>query len=331
MRALRSLPFFFAMAGCKRRCIYCDQPGITGESATPAPGDILLRLREAGEPVAISFFGGSFTCLPPEEVDSYLEVTRAAPEGSSLRFSTHPLCLTPEILSRLKRLTAGACPIDCVELGISSLDDDVLKTCARGYSGDQALQALELLVQEGLQAGAQLMIGLPGQDEASTLDDLRRIAKVKGPRSMDLRIYPCLVLPGTPLERLWASGHYVPLETEHAARWAGRLLVEALDLGFNVLRVGLAESRSLSASVLSGPHHPAFGELAWGDCLARLLTRNSRQGPWVEHRNRRSLFSGHGAWGLKRLAELSQKTLPDTEPRLSYWPPGKISRQDLPA
>lgn len=321
LRTARTLPFFFSAAGCTRRCLYCDQSLITGESAIPTPAEIRSALKGLSEPAEIAFFGGSFTCLPPERVDSYMEAAAAAPPGSTLRLSTHPLCLSHEILARLKNLSGGACPLACVELGISSLDNDVLKTCSRGYSGDQALQALDLLMKEELPAGAQLMIGLPGQDEASTLEDLRRISKVKGPRAMDLRIYPCLVLAGTPLEKLWASGRYVPLETENAAKWAGRLLLEALDLGFNVLRVGLAETSSLAASVRAGPHHPAFGELAWGDCLARLLARNSGEGPWFEHRKRMSLFTGHKKWGLKRLRELSRGKAPAKgEPPLSFWP-----------
>lgn len=321
MRNLRSLPFFFAMAGCSRRCIYCDQERITGESATPTPREIRNILQGLEEPVEIAFFGGSFTCLPPEQVDSYMEAAGTAPRGSSLRFSTHPLCISREILARLKNYPGAPCPLACVELGISSLDDAVLKACSRGYTGDEALQALDILVQEDLPSGAQLMIGLPGQDEASTLDDLRRLARVKGPRSMDLRIYPCLVLAGTPLEELWKSGRYTPLETGQAARWAGRLLLEALDLGFNVLRVGLAETPSLAASVKAGPHHPAFGELAWGDCLARLLTRNSINGPWAEHRDKRSFFTGHGKWGLKRLGALSQGDESKPEDFLRFWPP----------
>lgn len=328
MSSLRSAPFFFAMAGCTRRCIYCDQRRITGESATPTPSEIRNILRELEEPANVSFFGGSFTCLPPEQVESYMEAAQSAPRGSTLRFSTHPLCISREILARLRNFTRESCPLACVELGISSLDDAVLKACARGYSGDEALQALDLLVQEGFPSGAQLMIGLPGQDETSTLDDLRRLAKVKGPRSMDLRIYPCLVLAGTPLEELWASGRYAPLETEQAAKWTGRLLLEALDLGFNVLRVGLAETPSLAASVRAGPHHPAFGELAWGDCLARLLTRNSSCGPWVEHQARRSFFTGHGKWGLKRLGTLSQENELEQNVPLFFWPPDAPIRRD---
>lgn len=163
------------------------------------------------------------------------------------------------------------------------------------------------------------MIGLPGQDECTASEDLRRLARAKGPRSMDLRLYPCLVLSGTPLADLWSAGLYTPLDTVRAAIWAGRLMAEALDLGFNILRVGLAETPSLASAVCAGPHHPAFGELAWGDCLARLLTRNAPPGPWVEHRRRLSAFTGHGKWGLTRLMELSGKR-EVSQADLTFWP-----------
>jgi len=217
-----------------------------------------------------------------------------------------------------------------VELGISSLDDGVLEDCGRGYSGKQALAALDLLLSEDLPAGAQLMVGLPGQDEGSSLDDLRRIAALKGPRAMDIRVYPCLVLSGTPLEQMLVTGRYEPLSTETAARRSGLLLREALALGFNVLRVGLAETASLSGSVVSGPHHPAFGELAWGDCLARLLAERNPAGPWVEHSRRRSFFTGHGKWGMRRLSEATGLPLAEIETSLSFWPSRYLPRKEHP-
>lgn len=320
MKRRISLPFFFAMAGCRNRCVYCDQARITGNWTAPSPEEVKQRLEKLDSPVEIGFFGGSFTCLPPELADSYLEATAAAPPGSTLRLSTHPLCLTPEAIRSLKGMTRATCPVSCVEVGISSLDDEVLEACSRGYTAREALSAVERLLQENLHAGVQLMIGLPGQTPDSTFHDLRMLARLKGPRSMDLRIYPCLVLKGTPLESLWESGRFSPLQTEEAAQWAGSLMVEALDLGFEILRVGLTETDSLSASVKAGPHHSAFGELAWGECLARLLIRNSAGGPWVIERRRRSLVLGHGKRGIRRLAELSGQTAPEAAFRLAFWP-----------
>jgi histone acetyltransferase (RNA polymerase elongator complex component) len=328
LKGHRTLPFFFAMAGCQRHCIYCDQSSITGKSAAPSPDDIRRCLESLEKPVEMAFFGGSFTCLPTRLIEDYLEAAATAPRGSTLRFSTHPLCLSTGLLDKIKAISSGRCPISCIELGISSLDDQVLETCLRGYSGKQALGALSSLMEAGFPAGAQLMVGLPGQDEASTLNDIRLLARLKGPLSMDLRLYPCLVISGTPLEKLWLRQKYLPLETETAAIWTGRLLLEAMDLGFNVLRVGLAETETLASSVKAGPHHPAFGELAWGECHARLLTRNSPSGPWTEHRKQQSLFAGHGQWGMERLAALSGKRKPKAQTLLSFWPPLHSRKKD---
>ena len=327
LKSRRSLPFFFSMAGCARRCIYCDQSRITGVGTAPEPADIRRRVGGLDGPAEVAFFGGSFTCLPAERMEACLQALKGAPPGSSLRLSTHPLCLSPEAIRLLKGLSATSCPVSCVELGISSLEDRVLENCGRGYSGEQALAALDLLLAEGLPAGAQLMVGLPGQDEDSSLDDLRRIAALKGPRAMDIRVYPCLVLSGTPLEKLWIAGRYEPLSIESAARRTGLLLREALALGFNVLRVGLAETASLSGSVVSGPHHPAFGELAWGDCLARMLAGGSPAGPWVEHSRWRSFLAGHGKWGMRRLSELTGIPLDEVETSLSFWPSRHVPRK----
>lgn len=336
MKRRKSLPFFFAMAGCRNRCVYCDQAQITGIRTAPTPKEVRRRLEELDDAVEICFFGGSFTCLHASLVESYLEATAFAPSGSSLRLSTHPLCLAAGTIRLLKEATRGTCPVSCVEVGISSLDNAVLQTCARGYTAEEALRSVGRLLQEGLPTGVQIMIGLPGQDIESTFRDLRLLAQLKGPCSLALRIYPCLVLKGTPLESLWKSGKYGPLETEQAARWTGRLLVEALDLGFEVLRVGLAETDSLASSVSAGPHHPAFGELAWGECAALLLVRNSERGPWVEHWKKRSLFFGHGKRGIRRLAELSGQKDSEALARLSFWPGGtgfrekEFSRVDNP-
>jgi len=328
LKKRRSLPFFFSMAGCAGRCIYCDQSRITGVGAAPEPADIRRKVGELDGPAEVAFFGGSFTCLPAAHVEACLHALDGAPPGSSLRLSTHPLCLSTETIRLLKALSAHTCSLSCVELGISSLDDRVLENCGRGYSGQQALAALDLLLAKGLPAGAQLMLGLPGQEEGSSLDDLRKIAALKGPRAMDIRIYPCLVLSGTPLEKLWIAGRYQPLSTETAAKRTGLLLREALALGFNVLRVGLAETMSLSGSVLSGPHHPSFGELAWGDCLARMLAETSPAGPWVEHSGRRSFFTGHGKWGMRRLSETTGIPLGEIESSLSFWPPRDLHRRE---
>lgn len=308
---MNRIPFFLPMKSCPNRCVYCDQRAITGNRSAPSPSDVGAAVDNLTGETEVCFFGGSFTCLPPDLQRSYL--SSAAPAGR-IRLSTHPLCITAGTLSLL-----GDFPVRIVELGISSLDDEVLRRCRRGYTGDEALERISLIRDDGRYTpGVQMMTGLPGQDENSSLEDLRRIASLKGGRPMQLRIYPCLVLRGTPLEQMYDSGDYSPPGIDESARWAGRMIDCALQSGFELLRVGLQETESLGREVAAGPHHPALGELARSFALALSLTRELPAGPWTVPSPRRSLFYGHGGWGLRELAGLAGMG-PDEAAGLICW------------
>lgn len=307
----RRLPFFLTMARCPRRCVYCDQAEITGVDIPPSPEEVARTLAALDGPREICYFGGSFTCLPATLQEKYLSAVLNAPSGSTVRFSTHPECITEQVLDDLRPY-----PVSMVELGISSLDDGVLTACNRGYTGRFAVEAMELVLSRGYSLCAQMMIGLPCQTEESSLEDLRRLDAMRGESPMTLRIYPCLVLEDTPLARLFLSGQFTPLSVRQGAAWSGRLLREAKRLGFAVQRIGLHETESLSRSVLSGPHHPALGELARSEALVLDLVEESPAGPWhVEEKIRSQLF-GHGGYGLLRLAERSGLTREEARGRV---------------
>lgn len=307
------LPFFLSMQSCPRRCIYCHQGEITGVFNIPSPEHVEAAAASATRPAEICFFGGSFTCLPPNRQKAYLDGVLKAPRGSTVRLSTHPECLSPAVLALL-----ASYPVSMIELGISSLDDHVLSMCNRGYSGAVALSALESVLDAGFHGGAQMMIGLPGQSEESSFDDLRRLGAARKGRPLTIRIYPCLVLKNTPLEELYRKGGYVPLDVDRAALWSGRLLILARELGIPVQRVGLQESATLGRSIVAGPHHPAFGELARAAELAFSLAAGSSSGPWQVPRKAMSLLTGHRQYGLRLLASRTGLSPEETASRVVF-------------
>ena len=245
-----------------------------------------------------------------------MDAVFAAPEGSCVRFSTHPSCLSTVILDDL-----APYPVSMIELGISSLDNDVLNKCNRGYTGEFALAAMEFILERGFSLGAQLMIGLPGQTEESSLNDLLRIAALRRQRetsSVTLRIYPCLVLDKTPLAELMKRGDYIPLTLEEGILRAGRMIFEAERLGFAVQRVGLQETESLAQSVLAGPHHPAMGEMARSVSFVASLLERSSEGPWEIERRQISLLKGHDKFGLRHMALRTGLQLQFIENQIRY-------------
>lgn len=246
----------------------------------------------------------------------YLDTVRLAPPGSKITFSSYPGDFTgPKGAERIELL--GDYPIATIELGVPSLDPLVLRACGRDDDIEEFVSAIRALQSAAFHLGIQIMIGLPGQSYGSALADLRRIAELKNDSRWDLRIYPCLVLRGTELQNLYERGLFSPLSLEEAVRESGELLIEADALGFTVVRVGLLESASLKESVVAGPYHPAFGELAYAEKTARLLCSKIPRGPWKIPEKTLAQLRGHGARGLKRMAELASLSLDETKKRVT--------------
>nr|WP_321502891.1 radical SAM protein [uncultured Dethiosulfovibrio sp.] len=299
---------FLSMKGCKGRCVYCDQKAITGENP-PSPEEIKNAIDSSNiDFEEICFFGGSFTCLPTKNQRDYLQISKDL--SIPARMSTHPMCIDQGILDVLSEF-----PITMIELGISSLDDETLALCRRGYTGEDGLRAIELIMRNNYDVCAQLMIGLPGQTMESSLMDIKRLAELKGPRDMTLRIYPCLVLENTELYRMMGDG-YEPLKIEDAVTWGGELLFNAEKMGFKVQRIGLSETPSLAKAVAGGPHHPALGEMIRGYGMAKKLSSISKEGPWFLPANRISLLTGHGGIGLKAMAKIVGLPIEETKKRI---------------
>jgi histone acetyltransferase (RNA polymerase elongator complex component) len=138
-----------------------------------------------------------------------------------------------------------------------------LSRSLRGHGVGDNLKALDLVKENGLAAGVQLMPGLPGDCPEGFLDSLRLL--IDRPPDF-VRLYPALVFQGTVLARWYRQGAYRPLELEEALD----LCCRAVDLleaaGIPVLRLGLQSSgrRDFLENMLAGPFHPAFGDLVRG-------------------------------------------------------------------
>lgn len=317
MGVMKKLPFFLPFGGCAGRCVYCHQETITGISRLIPPDAVARRLAREDGPVEVCFFGGSFCRFGRDTIRAYLDAVKySAPSGSRIRFSTYPGDLRDPELRKL----LSSYSIACIELGIPSLDPAVLRACKREADPGAILSDLTTLRNEGFPLGVQVMIGLPAQTRESSVSDIKTLAEAKGAQDWDLRVYPALVLENTELMRMAADGDYRPLTVTEATEWGGLLLDTATSLGFRPIRVGLQESESLAVNVRGGPHHPALGELIASEALARKLTRENRSGPWTIPFSHISKLTGHGAFGMKRLAFYSGREEYEMPGLISYFP-----------
>jgi elongator complex protein 3 len=110
-----------------------------------------------------------------------------------------------------------------VELGVQNLHDHILEGVKRGHTSEQTTEATRLLRDAGLKVGYHMMPFLPGSDEELEMSSFHMA--FCDPRFMPdlLKIYPTLVMEGTPVYDLWKAGDYQPPDTARAARLVARV------------------------------------------------------------------------------------------------------------
>ncbi len=272
MKRHSNLAFFVPHLGCPHNCLFCDQRSISGETMPVTPDDVTALCESSlppegeGGATEIAFFGGSFTAIDRSIMTGLLEAAYPfvrSGRASGIRCSTRPDAIDGEILDILE-----AYGVRSIELGAQSMDDAVLRLNLRGHDSASIVNASHLIKERGFSLGLQMMVGMYGDTDPKA-GAVRTAEGFIELRPETVRIYPTLVVDGTPLARLYRSGRYAPLTVEKAVDITAELLSMFRAEGINVIRTGLHYETSLEQTVLAGPFHPAFGEL----CESRIYLR----------------------------------------------------------
>ena len=104
-----------------------------------------------------------------------------------------------------------------VEIGVQTLYNDVYERIHRDHTVADVVEATRTLKDSGIKVGYHMMLGLPGCDASRDLDAFRKIFEDPDFKPDMLKIYPCLVTPGTQLYEEWKRGEYNPYSTEESA------------------------------------------------------------------------------------------------------------------
>lgn len=314
---MRLVPFFLPGMGCPGRCVFCDQRAQTGvthgglERALISLAELLTAMDGS---FALGFFGGTFTGLPPEWQKRFLEqAARFRKNGAltHLRVSTRPDRIDRAALSLLH--TGG---VDMVELGVQSFSTPVLAASGRGYDGARAIRACEDVRDGGFELGIQLLPGLPGHDAGLWREDAAHVVAL---RPEVVRVYPCVVIGGTPLADMHAQGEYTPWSLPLAVEETARAVLGFWRTGIRVIRLGLAAQPDMLARLQAGPWHPAFGNMVRSAAL-RLFLEERLAGltgricaVWIPRTLSGDLW-GHGRANVPALARIGV-----TRERVKFW------------
>jgi histone acetyltransferase (RNA polymerase elongator complex component) len=200
--------------------------------------------------------------------------------------------------------------VTTIELGVQSMDDEVLKCSSRGHTAQQVREAAELIRRYPIRLGLQMMTHLPGDTDEKSIMTAEQIIGLKPDM---VRIYPTLVIKDTYLEKMYERGEYTPHTVEEAVSLCKRLLVMFERADIPVIRVALAVTEEISpnGSVVAGPFHSAFRELVESEIYLDKMLDAVRGGATAVGVNSREVSKavGNKRRNIEKIKELTGKTV----------------------
>lgn len=271
------IPIFIPHQGCPHKCAFCDQSIITSKGGALPDENTMRRQVETwlayrGErsSVELAFFGGNFLGLAPRETEALLEIAQDLTEEEkiqSIRCSTRPDTIHEKSLDLARRFS-----LDTVEIGVQSMDDQVLARARRGHTARDTAIAAKLLDRYRIKKGMQMMVGLPGDTDAGAIETARKIADLN---PAFVRIYPLMVLKNSLVHRWYARGEYTPMALDHCVELVASIHSLFTRNNIPVIRMGLQASDLLQDReiMVAGPWHPAFGHLVLSKLMLDRATK----------------------------------------------------------
>ncbi len=264
-------------------CFYCNNEGFTPGIRHPdlsisgqlrigiervRPGRKAAWAGKSGLRFFAYFQRFSNTHAPPETLDRLYREALAHPEVEGLVVGTRPDCLGPEVLDVLRAIARDRYLM--VEVGLQSVSDPVLARIGRGHSAADFENSVRSLRASGIDVGAHLIHGLPGD----TLDGFVGAARLLSALDIQgVKLHHFHVVAGTRAEREWRAGLItVPGYGEYVSACADFL--EMLSPDIAVMRL----SGEASDGMLLAPRWEHDGERFAHDVTRELTRRGSYQG-----------------------------------------------------
>ena len=231
------------------KCTYCPTQQDVPESYT-ARSPVVLRAIDCGydperqvkarlkimgimghslDKIELILMGGTFSAYPADYQESFIKgcfdglngVTAPTFEQAKTQNekATHRcvgLCLEtrPDYCSKDQINSFLRFGATRVEIGVQVPDDKSYQATNRGHTVQDVIDATKRLKNACLKTGYHLMIGLPGSTPDSDVANARKIFESPDFRPDQIKLYPCVVIGGTELEKQFKAGSFTPYDTE---------------------------------------------------------------------------------------------------------------------
>lgn len=272
-----TIPIFIPHKGCPNNCIFCNQKRISGVEDTKEEEvkniieTHLQYFKDSNKNIEIAFFGGSFTGIDINLQNMYLKAAyEYIKDGrvKSIRLSTRPDYINDTILKNLKKYG-----VKNIELGVQSMDDNILEYSKRGHTREDVIKASNLIKLYGFNLGHQVMVGLPGSTLKTEIDTIKSLLKLN---PNDLRIYPVYVLQDSELYDMYENKEYIPLTIDEAIERVYYILKECIKTDVKIIRLGLQSTNEITASNknIAGPVCDNFAEYVMARIIKEYIEEN---------------------------------------------------------
>jgi hypothetical protein len=198
--------------GCPRGCIYCADPVAKGRRLRLRPPDMVAAEFAFLLSSGVTWFhlcDAEFNSSPGHAKAVCRALIRAG-LGERIRWYTYcsPLPWDDELLALMRR--AGCAGIN---FGVDSLHNPQLRRLGREHRREDVAALVAGLRRTGINFMFDLLVGAPGEDEASvreTVEEAQRLGLPLAGFAVGVRVYP-----DTPLSRLLACGGKQGLQPAH--------------------------------------------------------------------------------------------------------------------
>lgn len=162
-------------------CTFCNNHSFNPDYCR-ASADIRTQIEEGrrffarkyqGQKYLAYFQAYSNTYAPLEILKARYEEALACPDIVGIVIGTRPDTVQDEILDYIAEL-AHRCYV-CVEYGVESANEEILKRVNRGHTFAEAEEAIVKTAERGIKVGAHLIFGLPGETRESMLEGVIRL------------------------------------------------------------------------------------------------------------------------------------------------------------
>lgn len=205
-------------------------------------------------PIQTLYFGGGTPSMTPELVGQIIALTHThCAEQVEIGVEVHPRDATLERLEQLKRYG-----VNRISLGIETFHDALLRTVGRGYTAEQAQQAILNAKHVGFVCvDVNLIYGIPGQDIQDSVDDVNRCIAL----GVDhLSAYPLITFEHTHLGKLVREGTFKEYGNRKRARTQKAIARVYLAHGFTRTSVwSFTKDRASAYTTVTRESYRGFG------------------------------------------------------------------------